>query len=76
MNKKVLFNVIITILTANFDMNSNMTRLGGVPIRVPVPPTLAAYAMASIIIVLCSGPNSTNTAWRNMYSTKQLNYIC
>lgn len=36
----------------SLEMNSYMTRLGGVPIRVPVPPMLAAYAMDSIIIVL------------------------
>ena len=41
-----------------------MTRLGGVPIRVAVPPMLAANAMASIIMVLCSLPSSTSTASR------------
>ena len=39
-----------------------MTRLGGVPISVPVPPIFAAYAIASIIIFLCFAPNSTKTA--------------
>ena len=45
-------------------MYSYMIRLGGVPMRVAVPPMLAEKAMANIIMVRCSLPSSTRTASR------------